>query len=95
MNIDKILKQILNHHKMFAWIIKETEKIARSIIYLETKKFNAKRYNELRDCLVELQLRYQQDRNQYKKTFKMLQKTFKHNYGIDIIRLLEDDVGAK
>ena len=95
MKIETILKQIIGHQKMFAWIIKETEKIFKKIVDLETKQFDAKKYEKLRDMLIELQLRYQQDRIQYQKSFKLLKKTFKENYGINIVALLESDIGAK
>ena len=95
MKIETILKQIIVHQKMFSWIIKETEKIFKKIVDLETKQFDAKKYEKLRDMLIELQLRYQQDRIQYQKSFKLLKKTFKENYGINIVALLESDIGAK
>ena len=91
MNTDKILNQIQIHQQTFAWIIKETESIVKEVLDMDNQVFNADRYNDLSKKLLELQLRYQQDRKQYSKSIRDLKKHFKKTYDIDIVGILEDN----
>jgi hypothetical protein len=90
---DTLCEQIELYNKNYEWIIKESERIVMEIRKLDKEKtFQADKYEALSQKHLELQQRYNRDKENYNQIIKTVRAYFNEKHGIDIIGLLEGDI---
>jgi hypothetical protein len=92
MEVDYLLEQIEFHNSSYEWIIRESEKIARSMNALDEKEFNPEAYDKLTKRFFELELRYKRNKKDYDAVVAQVRAYFDDKHGIDIMGLLNDDI---
>jgi hypothetical protein len=90
---DTLCEQIDLYNKNYEWIIKESERILVEMNKLDRMEtFQADKYEVLSRKHLELQQRYNRDKDNYNQIIKTVRTYFNEKHGIDIIGLLEGDI---